>query len=83
MTGVQTCALPIFPAILVWAPAHVLPGVLAVSAFHEYFGVPHHGHPIKHMWILTVCAVAIVVGVTVWIYRRRQNGGVAAVKPPA
>jgi membrane-associated protein len=71
------------PAILVWAPAHVLPGVLAVSAFHEYFGVPHHGHPIKHMWILTVVAVAIVVGVTVWIYRRRQSGAIAAAKPRA
>ena len=27
-------------AILVWAPAHVLPGVLAVSAMHEYAGLP-------------------------------------------
>jgi len=69
------------PAILVWAPAHVLPGVLAVSAFHEYFGVPHHGHPFKHIWILTVAAVAIVGGVAVWIYRRRNGGGVAAAKP--
>nr|WP_249806400.1 DedA family protein [Bradyrhizobium sp. 1] len=68
------------PAILVWAPAHVLPGVLAVSALHEYAG-PHHGHPFKHMWILTVVGVAIVVGVAVWIYRRRNGGGVAAAKP--
>ena len=30
------------PAILLWAPAHVLPGVLAVSALHEYAGIPHH-----------------------------------------
>ena len=30
------------PAILLWAPAHVLPGVLAVSALHEYGGLPHH-----------------------------------------
>ena len=27
------------PAILLWAPAHVLPGVLAVSALHEYGGL--------------------------------------------
>lgn len=53
------------PAILVWAPAHVLPGVLAVSALHEYAGLPHHGHPYKHMWILTVVGVAIVVGLAV------------------
>ena len=30
------------PAILLWAPAHVLPGVLAVSALHEYAGIPQH-----------------------------------------
>lgn len=69
------------PAILLWAPAHVLPGVLAVSAFHQYFGLPHHGHPFKHMWILTVVGVAIVVGVAAWIYRRRNGGAVAEAKP--
>ena len=41
------------PAILVWAPAHVLPGVLAVSVLHEYAGLHHHGHVGKHIWILT------------------------------
>ena len=30
------------PAILLWACAHVLPGVLAVSALHQYAGLPHH-----------------------------------------
>ncbi|TYL84050.1 DedA family protein [Bradyrhizobium cytisi] len=70
------------PAILVWAPAHVLPGVLAVSAFHQYFGVPHEGHPVKHIWILTVVAVAIVLGVTVWIIRRRNGDGIAAAAKP-
>lgn len=69
------------PAILVWAPAHVLPGVLAVSALHEYFGLPHHGHPFKHIWILTVVGVAIVVGVGLWFIRRRNGGSVAAAKP--
>src|SRR6476659_9360622 len=48
------------PAILLWAPAHVLPGVLAVSALHSYGGLPHHGHPFKHIWILMVVAVAII-----------------------
>ncbi|MBR1089940.1 DedA family protein [Bradyrhizobium manausense] len=73
------------PAILFWAPAHVLPGVLAVSAFHQYLGVPHEGHMGKHMWILTVIAAAILGGLGVWLYRRRQNGvGIAAAaKPPA
>ncbi|MBR0850801.1 DedA family protein [Bradyrhizobium diazoefficiens] len=65
------------PAILLWAPAHVLPGVLAVSALHEYFGLHHHGHVGKHIWIYTVVGVAIVLGATVWLYRRRNGGGVA------
>ncbi|OPY93638.1 hypothetical protein A5906_17755 [Bradyrhizobium sacchari] len=69
------------PAILVWAPAHVLPGVLAVSALHEYAGLHHHGHVGKHIWMLTVVAVAIVGGVAVWLYRRRNGGGVAEAKP--
>lgn len=71
------------PAILVWAPAHVLPGVLAVSALH-YAGLPHHQHVGKHIWMLTVVGVAILGGLGVWYYRRRQNGVVtAAAKPPA
>jgi membrane protein DedA with SNARE-associated domain len=69
------------PAILVWAPAHVLPGVLAVTALHEYAGLPHHEHIGKHIWMLSVVAAAIVLGAAVWIYRRRDGRGVAAVKP--
>jgi membrane protein DedA with SNARE-associated domain len=64
------------PAILAWAPAHVLPGVLAVSALHEYAGLHYHGHVGKHIWILTVVGVAIVVGLALWI--RRRNGVTAA-----
>ena len=70
------------PAILVWAPAHVLPGVLAVSALHNYAGLPHHQHVGKHIWMLTVIAVAILGGLGVWYYRRRQNGVVAAAAKP-
>ena len=71
------------PAILVWAPAHVLPGVLAVSALHEYAGVPDHGHPYKHIWILSVVGVAIVIGLAVWTIRRRHGSGIAEAKPRA
>jgi membrane protein DedA with SNARE-associated domain len=71
------------PAILLWAPAHVLPGVLAVSALHEYARLPHHEHLGKHIWILSVTGVAIVLGLAVWTIRRRHGSGVAPAKPQA
>jgi membrane protein DedA with SNARE-associated domain len=71
------------PAILVWAPAHVLPGVLAVSALHEYAGLPHHDHLGKHIWILSVVGGAIILGLTIWFYRRRHGAVVAEAKPRA
>jgi membrane protein DedA with SNARE-associated domain len=63
------------PAILLWAPAHVLPGVLAISALHEYGGFPHHGGIARHYWILAVAGVALIVGLAFWVLRRRQGGG--------
>lgn len=71
------------PAILVWAPAHVLPGVLAVSALHQYGGVPHHGHIGKSIWIVSVVGVAIIVGLAIWTIRRRHGSGIATAKPRA
>ena len=63
------------PAILVWALAHVLPGVLAVSLLHQYGGLPHHEHVGKHLWMLAVFG-AFVVAFGVWTLRRRHGGGV-------
>ena len=63
------------PAILLWAPAHVLPGVLAVSALHRYAGIPHHGLG-KHYWMLAVFGGALLVSLTVWVLRRRHGGGI-------
>lgn len=60
------------PAVLAWAGAHVLPGVLAVSALHHYYaGLPHHQHVGKHLWMLAVFAAAIVA-LGVWALRRRR-----------
>jgi membrane protein DedA with SNARE-associated domain len=59
------------PAVLLWAPAHVLPGVLAISALHR-FGVPHHVS-LKHYWIVAVVLGAAIVGLVTWARRRRQN----------
>jgi membrane-associated protein len=61
------------PAILLWAAAHVLPGVLAVSALHAYAGIPHHSGIGKHYWILTVIVGALLVSVAAWIIRRRRG----------
>ena len=70
------------PAILVWACAHVLPGVLAVSAFHEYFELPHHQGTGKHVWMLAVLGGALVIAVAIWFVRRRQGGGAVETAKP-
>ncbi len=69
------------PAILLWAPAHVLPGVLAVSALHEYGGFPHHGGIAKHYWMLAVIGAALIVALASWIIRRRRGDNVIEPAP--
>jgi membrane protein DedA with SNARE-associated domain len=67
------------PAILLWAPAHVLPGVLAISALHQYAGLPHHTGIGKHYWIVSVIGGALIVALVTWIVRRRNTG--SAIEP--
>ena len=62
-------------AILLWACAHVLPGVLAVSVLHQYGGFFHHEHKGKLLWISAVLGGALVIALLVWIVRRRSGGG--------
>ena len=71
------------PAILLWAPAHVLPGVLAVSALHEYAGISRHTGIGKHYWMLSVIGLALIVALATWMFRRRHGGTVIepAIKP--
>ena len=69
------------PAILVWAPAHVLPGVAAVSALHHYAGLPHHEHVGKHIWIFTVVGGSIILALALWTIRRRHSSGIAPAEP--
>jgi membrane protein DedA with SNARE-associated domain len=59
------------PAILLWAPAHVLPGVLAVSALHDYGA--HHAHIGKLIWIPAVLIIAAIAGAATW-WRHRKRG---------
>jgi membrane protein DedA with SNARE-associated domain len=61
------------PAILLWAPAHVLPGVLAVSALHRYGGFAPHAGIAKHYWILAVIVGALIIALWSWISSRRKS----------
>ncbi len=63
------------PAVLLWAPVHVLPGVLAVTALHTYAGLPHHEHVGKHLWMFAVLGGALIVWLSIWTVRRRHGGG--------
>jgi membrane protein DedA with SNARE-associated domain len=67
------------PAILVWAPAHVLPGVLAVSLLERYGHFAGLGGTAKHYWMPLVIAGALITAIVVWTLRRRHGGG--AIEP--
>jgi membrane protein DedA with SNARE-associated domain len=69
------------PAVFAWALAHVLPGVLAITALHEYGGLPHHHHVGKNLWMLAVFAAAIIA-LGVWALRRRKAPSDQALPGP-
>jgi membrane protein DedA with SNARE-associated domain len=71
------------PAVLLWAPAHILPGVLAVTALHRYGGFAPHSGIAKHYWIATVVVGALIVALATWVIRRRRGGAVIepAIQP--
>jgi membrane protein DedA with SNARE-associated domain len=60
-------------AILLWAPAHILPAVMAVSAIEQSGATAHLGGSAKHHWIPLVAGVALLVGLLTW-WRRRKRG---------
>jgi membrane protein DedA with SNARE-associated domain len=64
------------PAILIWAPLHVLPGVMAVSILYRYGVFRHTGGSAKHHWVPMVIAGALIVALAIWTIRRRHGGGV-------
>ena len=68
------------PAVLLWAPAHVLPGVLAITALHRYGRFAPHGQILKHYWILAVIVGALIVWLVSWIVRRRREADKPAVQ---
>lgn len=69
------------PAVLLWALAHVLPGVLAVSMLHEYAGLPHHAGLARYYWILAVVGGALLVALATWTIRRRHGAGLIEPTP--
>jgi len=69
------------PAILLWAPAHVLPGVMAVSLLDRFGVFDHTGGSAKHHWIPIIGGGAIILALAVWTIRRRHGGGVIEPAP--
>lgn len=61
------------PAILLWAPAHILPAVVAVSAIEQSGAMAHLDGSAKHHWMLLVIGVALLLGLWTW-WRRRKRG---------
>jgi membrane-associated protein len=66
-------------AILLWAPAHVLPGVMAVSLLDRYGLFEGTGGSAKHHWLPIIIGGGIIVALAVWTIRRRHGGG--AIEP--
>jgi membrane-associated protein len=66
------------PAIVLWACAHVLPGVFAVELVHRYGGIPHHSHIAKPIWILLVIVVTLATWFGLHFYRKRHDQRVMA-----
>jgi membrane-associated protein len=66
-------------AVLLWAPAHVLPGVMAVSLLDRFGVFANSGGSAKHHWMPIIIGGAIVLALAVWTIRRRHGGG--AIEP--
>ena len=64
------------PAILLWAPAHVLPGVMAVSLLDEFGVFKHTGGTAKHHWIPIIVGGALILALAIWTIRRRNGGSI-------
>ena len=66
------------PAILLWACAHVFPGVLAIRLLHRYGGMPHHTHVAKSTWVAAVVAGSVLVWLVIRMLRRRRETSIIA-----
>ncbi|HEV7877328.1 DedA family protein [Bradyrhizobium sp.] len=70
-------------AILLWAPAHILPGMLAVSALDRAGGLAGLEGAAKHYWMLLVLGGAVLAGLATWWIRRKRGINVAVTAATA
>ena len=68
-------------AVLLWAPAHVLPGVMAVSLLDRFGVFANTGGSAKHHWMPIIIGGAIVLALALWTIRRRHGGSVIEPAP--
>jgi membrane-associated protein len=54
-------------AIVMWASAHILPGMAAASVFERY------GPAIRHYWFPVVLGAGLIAGLAIWWIRRRRG----------
>jgi membrane protein DedA with SNARE-associated domain len=66
------------PAVVLWACAHVLPGVFAVELLHRYGGIPHHSHVAKPIWIALVIVGSALAWLAIRQLRRRRESRLLA-----
>jgi membrane-associated protein len=59
------------PAILLWAPAHVLPGVVAATALE------HGSASTAHHWLPVIAGVVATMAAVVWAIRRWRKSAAA------
>lgn len=71
-------------AIVVWASAHIVPGMAAVSVLHRYGGFAHPAALVRHYWLPTVLVAGVAAGLVLWCIRRRRgiNAPVKRSRPP-
>jgi len=65
-------------AVFLWAPAHVLPGVLAVSALDRAGGLEGLEVTAKHYWMPAVLLLALAAGLATWWWQRRRHAALKA-----
>jgi membrane-associated protein len=68
-------------AVLLWAPAHVFPGVMAVSLLDRFGVFANTGGSAKHHWMPIIIGGAIVLALAIWTIRRRHGGSVIEPAP--